>query len=1216
MALVIVLASLVLLAALALAFLASVNTELQSSKVYSQGANARLLSQTAVNLAIAQISEATKGVDSSGNTLAWASQPGMIRTYDTAGNPVMAYKLYSWTQMTTSGAFDYSATDSKIPATWSTQPAIFTDLNQPIRLPGAAATNVVYPILDGNHLATISGSKTYDADSNGTADISGFSISTSAPTAAGSGANPVPMPVKWLYVLENGKISAPTSSTSSEATVAGASATNQIVGRIAFWTDDESCKVNVNTASEGSYMDMPRFYSTYDREALAKCQAVQNEFQRYPGHPAMTSLSTIFSTLAAESIYKFTPRVAGGGSKGGTVATTTPITIEPNRLYATVDELLFSTGMSLEERLTNMLVAGSATPDALDQVIEQAKFFATTTSRSPEVNLFNRPRVDIWPVSANENSDHRTARDQLFAFCSSMRTDLNTPFRFYFQRSDPTSATADLPPTASVSGLGRNRMLLDYLKDNASHPIPGFGGDFQSKYGSDFDQIFTEIFDYIRCINLRDPVTKTDSSFVPFAGPLSGTKSGGGQVIPIVETATNTRGFGRFPTVSKAFLQFIGTATNSTDSSVPAGKLRVQAAFFLEMFDPSFGFVGVYPYFKIRVTGLDGFQWAGTPYDAMSPMGFPASATLNPPQTNAFNLENFVGGPMGYSMLAYGKGWSGANRYPFVSQTIDLPDPANAATAATDKFFNFSGGSVTVEILEAASSAVVQTLTLDFPAATQAANRFPTPRLAPNNVPDSTQPDFRSFYNRINSSIASGTSSFAGACWIVDGDIVRSVEASSGDIRLIATRPTVTAADNLFAPHANYLLSGKPMAHSLRTGQGNPYRGATVGKLVNVSYYGVSGTEYGSSGTSPGYAMQGQVWDLGNPSSSGVALGKATPFASGDIPGDWDTGFGNQRDGPYINKPDEGDTSSGTKVAYYDDLRYVRNDPGTFSPNRQIPSAVMFGSLPTGVLANRPWQTLLFRPDPAGTHPGSKNRKGDGSSVTGMPADHLLLDLFQMPVVEPYAISEPLSTAGKVNMNFQILPFDYIRRDTGIRAVLKAEKLISVRDADAAVYKGAAGITSTVFRQDLNIDETLKVFQQRFDAKDIFRSATEICELPLVPSGATLSSMSTYWNTRRLTGDNLRERPYATIYPRITTKSNTFTIHFRVQSLKKAPGSAPGTWSETRDKVTGEYRGAQTIERYIDPNDSSMPDYADSNTTTPISSFYRYRVLLAKQFAP
>ena len=47
------------------------------------------------------------------------------------------------------------------------------------------------------------------------------------------------------------------------------------------------------------------------------------------------------------------------------------------------------------------------------------------------------------------------------------------------------------------------------------------------------------------------------------------------------------------------------------------------------------------------------------------------------------------------------------------------------------------------------------------------------------------------------------------------------------------------------------------------------------------------------------------------------------------------------------------------------------------------------------------WETLLFRPQPG--HPGTQN-----------PPDHLIMDLFWMPVIEPYAISEPLATAGKL----------------------------------------------------------------------------------------------------------------------------------------------------------------------------------------------------------
>ena len=36
-----------------------------------------------------------------------------------------------------------------------------------------------------------------------------------------------------------------------------------------------------------------------------------------------------------------------------------------------------------------------------------------------------------------------------------------------------------------------------------------------------------------------------------------------------------------------------------------------------------------------------------------------------------------------------------------------------------------------------------------------------------------------------------------------------------------------------------------------------------------------------------------------------------------------------------------------------------------------------------------------------------------------------------MPVLEPYAISEPLSTAGKVNLNYPIAPFGYVSLGSG-----------------------------------------------------------------------------------------------------------------------------------------------------------------------------------------
>jgi uncharacterized protein (TIGR02600 family) len=254
------------------------------------------------------------------------------------------------------------------------------------------------------------------------------------------------------------------------------------------------------------------------------------------------------------------------------------------------------------------------------------------------------------------------------------------------------------------------------------------------------------------------------------------------------------------------------------------------------------------------------------------------------------------------------------------------------------------------------------------------------------------------------------------------------------------------------------------------------------------------------------------------------------------------------------------------------------------------------------------------------------------------------MDLFTMPVVEPYAISEPLATSGRVNMNYQIIPFTYITRNTAVQAALKGVQVIAVPDADSKIYKADSYYSpypspSTPYRVNLDIPKTLTQFDARFNHSDVFRSPTEICDIDLIPSnytGAnppTRTSMDTYWlgtsitatNGRKLTGDNSRERPYTNLYPLLTTKSNTFTVHFRVQTLKKVSAGTVNyaQWQEGTDVITGEYRGSQTVERYVDANGATdasgnpLPNFADpSNYTKTLAPFYKFRVISTRQFAP
>jgi hypothetical protein len=172
-------------------------------------------------------------------------------------------------------------------------------------------------------------------------------------------------------------------------------------------------------------------------------------------------------------------------------------------------------------------------------------------------------------------------------------------------------------------------------------------------------------------------------------------------------------------------------------------------------------------------------------------------------------------------------------------------------------------------------------------------------------------------------------------------------------------------------------------------------------------------------------------------------------------------------------------------------------------------------------------------------------------------------------------------------------------------------------------------------RYNINPDETvgtLAGFQSRFTNGDIFHCASEICDIYLVPqllpqlstgmsypSGSTPPTtylgMAAWWNNFLLTGDNAREFPYGDIYPRLTTKSNTYTVHVRVQTLKKISSTPANQWVEGTDLVAGEYRGSSLIERYVDTSDPTLPDFAQAGSPS-VEGYYKMRVVSTKQFAP
>lgn len=472
--------------------------------------------------------------------------------------------------------------------------------------------------------------------------------------------------------------------------------------------------------------------------------------------------------------------------------------------------------------------------------------------------------------------------------------------------------------------------------------------------------------------------------------------------------------------------------------------------------------------------------------------------------------------------------------------------------------------------------------------------------------------------------------------FIIDGDIVRSMELTclpnpkaatynqAGDLRLAAARSVLPRqwwepTDTL----SKYQGSGNKSLHRLTRGHADPDPGYTYLNNAGMGNFAVNAGMRTNKPPILPYTV------------------KAVQRVDGG-PGDFDRGLSKHMDGAFGNKVDEGNLKFDSSLSDYTGMPYFRGrgmeETGQtfFSPNRQLSSPVMFGSLPTGVrvdpFGNKPWQTLLFRPNREinTTHPGADLQLG--------PPDHLLLDLFHLPVIEPYAISEPFSTAGKVNLNYVIAPFgyargeggnnpgtsnprSYLRRDTGLRGVLKSTFIMAVPTSQGdGAHTENPQTQPTPFRFPIDRNRTIEAMETRLKSSDgqfpLFRSASEICTVDLYPegvSGGIGASWANFWSSKALTGDNMRERPYSHIYPRVTTKSNVYTVHMRCQTIRKAKGSPANQFDPDKDTVLGEYRGSATIERFIDPNDKALLDYKEKEQK--VDQYYRYRVINTKQFS-
>lgn len=1301
-ALVLVLAFLALMMVVLAALLNVTQSESQVMHTSAESSRARRMAENVVALATGQLRLAIEPAANATSSKIWTSQPGAIRVHRATGELDTLYKLYSAANMMVEDEADLAA--DVPPANWQTRGDEFVDLNAPEQ----GLDGLRFPIIDPRAMSEAGGDP-----------VEGFSYETeNAPAGTVSSikvpdAMRLPMPVRWIYMLQDGTLG--TLDADRRFTAQKASETpggnpqpvvpdksNPIVARFAYWMDDESCKINVNTAAEGAFWDTPRADTPQERQ-LAVNQPTRLEYHRQPGHPAGVCLSsfllpgrrfhpsgfqsrmTPMSQDSVEDLWRigrlWVAEQDSGTSEGGMTFPTLLASMSVPRprvrqqRYTEVNEIIFDDAIppgGLAQNPGAMRRTPqpffSRHPEALNR-LRQGGGFLTAHSAAPEVTLYGTPRITLWPVHQNTpmpgaaptgDDEFRkyTAYDSAAVLASTLKDQ-----RYLIQRAEPGNGAMDM----DIHSGGQNKKLLNYLRTLTDKPVPGWVGagnnSFAAKYGADpvtgdRDSILISMLDYVRSTNFADGQLKPNTQFSILCPGPGQEYHGFGQVSPLQNRVTgqnmalsdHARGPGRVMTVSEVALvilcraeayldengelQVRGEPTKEgRDAMRKAGDREYEAGLVVEGFLPTQGWTDYRPFTSIALVGG-------------APGGKPDSKAAFPPvKLNGKPLVRSKQTPAVMEAIddvpARWRGWGGTLGTRALSKgalslgSVVLPAKEGPDLEPPDLTFEGAANDTSLEL----KLCVYDSPTSAAAVSSSAADLL---HIIPLRLPDiMTNPDSESDAAELRLSklpvmekegyglaarqekAAVGTQPL-----LMPEDIVQSLLPVHADYRLLSARRWLESRDGgitlpLFVAHPQW--GKRRHAHSLQDPLLYAPNTMPAAALANsfIPDLLLAASQQPDFPHSAGNVVQmwlGSGWSLLSPRSASDRLrldGGVRGSAWPDLTGDFDNGVGNCPDGAYTARPDDGNwaatlnTGNSGSLPYFDPDAFSQTGhtvpPVTgagFSAQRMIPSPVAFGSLPTGVRTHVPWQTLLFRPQPG--HYGATN-----------PPDHLLLDLFWSPVIEPEPVSRPFETSGKINLNHCIVPFSHIRRTTALNAVMKAETLMAIPDNASQTYKSPDLDGVSGFRHYLDAEGTLKIWQEAvFDQKKVFLTPGQICEHPLVPEGVrpVTSVIQGFWNTHRLTGDNTKERPYAHLYSRLTTRSNVYRLHFVVETLKKNRTTSPAVFDPAEDKVTARVQGTRLIRRFLNPKNPDLPDYLPKDLVSapapakPLDMFYEWIV--------
>lgn len=967
----------------------------------------------------------------------------------------------------------------------------------------------------------------------------------------GPGGAPPQMPIGWTVVLDNPQ--------------APAGQTNQIVGRYAFWVDDESAKVNINIAN-GTARDANGFTSQSSG----------------PGQPSEVNLTA----LTGITTNKATNIVNYALSRG----------------FHSAADLLEVDGITLDDYQTN-------------------KFSITHYSRVPELNIFGEPRINLiqTDLDPRTNSPARPLRNlvsvqpqtalyptslqltNVFTGSPAVDTVQGLAQQLTLRRHRLGSDSAQErnfsmwlgapfnDPTNYVSNFWTLlRRITGYMegRDSRNNSVtwPYTGNNFTSKYNIyQRDSIGLQIVDLIE--GGEADIHWTNSTNVAFIERSRSTPTvipQAGQSTANLPPTSLVWGQGRSPKLNEVVLQIEAnpgtegltnaTVTNTFDVA------KVKVAVWTETYIPRYanGDTNDDPY-RSRNTAEDRFRFGivggGSGLNAVDTPD--VNVTTTPGSTNVTQTPGNFGGFWANNLLRDFDQNGDRAGIDFYANYGNLPDPdqANAAIMHPWKLQTNGDYFGSGPNLVSSGGRPRNTWRIDGSGFTRPGRGGTFGQTRNERFADemSTRPNVTSL--RFDGGITA----------LLQGD--RSSVFSFVPSGSLLT-PTSAAGQGTFAA----LRTNAPDINAVLRLPAGGVTIPTIPGAVTVHWQALDPlTSY--------FANDWVVNTYANTANTVTSITMGTLFVGGDasqLPQiDYSTGVNRallDQYGGYMNTIWWPAQRSGYAEhvgggGNPDATSWAAAPTNSYRREAAFPSVGFLQYLRTGVF---PDGTLneADRNDWRGTPFRVLNyaEANDPTQRNGVP-DWALLDLFQIPVINPAGGTSGGSTIGRINPNSptSLYPWTDVSRTAPLAAVFQGLRVNQNLDQTTGAFSGGTEIDPTTAT---NIAAGIGAYLTSLGRP--FKMAAEIADVPEIQnlsrnigplSGPAVSVMNDL--VRQAVGN-------------LSTTTSVFSIWVVGQSVRKKPGNTNYGVFETGDLVLAETRRRIVVERFLDLGADGVPGNVNS----------------------